>query len=63
MHKKPATINKGKSSQFNESMAKPCVLHQDLELAYQEMGSDDEREHEAVVWSEGLIGDLRDAKR
>jgi predicted CopG family antitoxin len=58
-----ATIGEGKISQFIESLVKPHVLHQDLALAYQEMASDEEREHEAAAWSEGVIGDLNDAER
>lgn len=58
-----ATIGEGKISQFIENLIKPHVLHQDLVAAYQEMASDEEREHEAADWSEGVIGDLDDAKR
>jgi mRNA interferase MazF len=55
-----ATIGEGKISQFIESLVKPHVLHQDLELAYREMALDEEREQEAIAWSEGVIGDLND---
>jgi len=58
-----ATIGEGKISQFIESLVKPHVLHQDLELSYQEMARDEEREREAIVWSEGLIGDSNDVER
>lgn len=58
-----ATIGEGKISQFIENLVKPHVLHQDLELAYREMASDEEREHEATAWSEGTIGDLNDAEK
>lgn len=58
-----ATIGAGKISQFIENLVKPHVLNQDLALAYQEMASDEEREREAAVWSEGVIGDLSDAER
>ena len=58
-----ATIGEGKISQFIESLVKPHVLHQDLELAYREMALDEEREQEAIDWSEGVIGDLNDEKR
>jgi predicted CopG family antitoxin len=58
-----ATIGEGKISQFIESLVKPHVLNQDLELAYREMALDEEREQEAVAWSEGLIGDLKDEER
>lgn len=58
-----ATIGEGKISQFIENLLKPHVLHQDLELAYREMSLDEEREHEAIDWSEGLLGDINDTKR
>lgn len=58
-----ATIGEGKISQFIESLVKPHVLHKDLELAYQEMASDEEREKEANAFSEGIIGDLNDVER
>ncbi len=58
-----ATIGEGKISQFIENLVKPHVLHQDLAAAYQEMASDEEREHEAEIFSEGVIGDLNDAER
>lgn len=58
-----ATIGEGKISQFIESLVKPHVLHQDLTLAYREMAADEKRESEAAEWSEGVIGDLNDAKR
>lgn len=58
-----ATIGEGKISQFIENLVKPHVLHQDLELAYREMASDEKREQEAADWSEGVIGDVNDTKR
>ena len=58
-----ATIGEGKISQFIENLVKPHVLHQDLELAYREMALDEEREHEATDWSEGIIGDSNDSER
>ena len=58
-----ATIGEGKISQFIESLVKPHVLHQDLELAYKEMAADEKREQQATAWSEGLLGDIHDAKR
>lgn len=58
-----ATIGEGKISQFIENLVKPHVLHQDLEFAYREMALDEEREQEAAIWSEGVIGDVNDAQR
>jgi hypothetical protein len=58
-----ATIGEGKISQFIENLVKPHVLHQDLELAYRDMALDEAREHDAMAWSEGVVGDINDAKR
>ena len=58
-----ATIGERKISQFIENLIKPHVLHQDLTAAYQEMVADEEREKEALAWSEGVIGDIKDVER
>ncbi|TAK75699.1 MAG: addiction module antitoxin [Gammaproteobacteria bacterium] len=58
-----ATVGEGKISQFIENLVKPHVLRQDLELAYREMAMDEEREREATLWSEGVIGDIHDVER
>ncbi|HEX4044897.1 MAG TPA: addiction module antitoxin [Gammaproteobacteria bacterium] len=58
-----ATIGEGKISQFIENLVRPHVLHQNLNRVYQEMAMDEEREHEALLWSEGVIGDVKDAER
>ena len=42
-----------------ENLSKLPVLHQDLESAYQEMALDEEREREAIAWSEGVIGSIK----
>lgn len=57
------TIGEGKISQFIENLVKPHVLHQNLEAAYREMILDHEREHAALDWSEGTIGDINDTER
>jgi hypothetical protein len=58
------TIGAGKISQFIENLVKPHVIFDhNLELAYQEMASNEEREHDAMNWSEGVIGDVNDATR
>lgn len=58
-----ATIGERKISKFIENLIKPHVLHQNLELSYKEMASDEVREKEASSWSEGVIGDVNDAPR
>ena len=47
-------------SQFIESLVRPHVLPKDLYTAYQQMAQDETRENEALEWSNGLIGDIRD---
>lgn len=51
-------VGEGKISKFIENLVKPHVISQDLEMAYQEMAMDEEREREADDWSEGIIGDI-----
>jgi predicted CopG family antitoxin len=57
------TVGRGRISRFLEDLARPYLLHQDLEAAYREMAQDEEREREALEWSEGLIGDVQDDPR
>lgn len=47
-------IGRGKISQFLENLARPHVMQEDLVSAYQAMAADEERENEALAWSEGL---------
>ena len=39
---------------FLESLARPHVLHQDLDAAYAEMAADQERERQVEQWSEDV---------
>ena len=45
-------------SRFLESLARPHVLDDDLEIAYQEMATDELREAEAEEWVENLLSDV-----
>jgi predicted CopG family antitoxin len=54
LHRK---IGKRRISQFIEKLARPHVVP-GIEAAYREMAADDAREHDALEWSEGLIGDF-----
>ncbi len=56
-------VGKRKISQFIEDLARPHVIDADLQLAYREMGADEEREREAVEWVEGVVGDVADESR
>jgi predicted CopG family antitoxin len=53
-------IGRRRISQFLEKLARPHVLPEDMETAYREMAADEDREREALPWSEGLIGDAGD---
>ena len=48
---------------FLESLARPHVLEENLEAAYQAMAADEVREAEAEEWSESLVGDVGDEPR
>ena len=50
-------------SRFLESLARPHVLDDDLEIAYQEMATDELREAEAAEWVENLLSDVADEPR
>ena len=50
-------------SRFLNELAKPHVVEDALEEGYRAMAADEEREREAVEWSEGLIGDVADDPR
>ena len=50
-------IGKRRISQFIEKLARPHVVAPDMETAFREMADDEDREREAMEWSEGLVGD------
>ena len=56
-------VGRRRISRFLEDLARPHVLHRDLDAAYQEMARDEQREAEAREWCEGLIGDVSDDPR
>lgn len=51
-------IGRRRISQFLEKLARPHLIAHDMEEAYRLMAEDEEREQEALAWSEGLIGDV-----
>ena len=57
LHRK---VGRRRISQFLEKLARPHVLAEDIEAAYRDMAADEDRESEALAWSEGLIGDIGD---
>jgi predicted CopG family antitoxin len=51
-------VGKGAISQFIEDLVRPHVVKDELDAAYKLMAEDKERETEALVWVEALIGDI-----
>ena len=56
-------VGRRKISGFLENLARPYVVEGSLEQGYAAMAADEEREHEAAEWSDGLIGEVADAPR
>jgi predicted CopG family antitoxin len=56
-------VGKRRISRFLEGLARPHVIGEDLEAAYQAMAADEVREREAQEWSEALVGDVADEPR
>lgn len=50
-------IGRRKISQFIEALVRPHVTSTELEAGYAAMAADEEREAEALEWSEAFIGD------
>jgi predicted CopG family antitoxin len=50
-------------SRFLNDLARPHVVEDDLDAAYREMASDEEREREALEWAEATIADVADEPR
>ena len=51
-------IGRGKISRFIEDLIRPYVMYQELESGYHQMAQDEERESEALIWSEATIEDV-----
>ncbi len=56
-------IGRRNISHFIEDLVRPHVIDTDLDAAYAAMAADEEREAEALEWSEAVIGDVADATR
>ena len=56
-------VGRRKISRFLEDLARPHVVNDDLLAGYQAMAADTEREHDALEWSNALIGDSVDEAR
>ena len=56
-------VGRRRISRFIQESVRPHVLHKELEDAYQQMAQDEERETEALEWSEATIEDVGDEPR
>lgn len=56
-------VGPGHISHFIEDLVRPHVLDEELELAYVQMAQDEEREAEALEWSEATLRDVSDEPR
>jgi len=57
------TIGPGRISQFIEDLVRPHVIAQELEVAYAQMAQDEQREADALEWSEATVADVSDEPR
>ena len=48
-------IGPGKISHFIQELVRPHVLERELDNQYFQMSEDEQREHDALEWSESLI--------
>jgi predicted CopG family antitoxin len=60
LHKR---IGSRRISHFIEDLVRPHVLDEELEQAYAQMAKDEERENEALEWSEATVRDVGDEPR
>ena len=58
-----SVIGPRRISRFLNDLACPHVLSRDLVEGYRAMAADEEREHDAAEWVEGVIGDIADDPR
>jgi len=56
-------VGRQKISQFIETLVRPHVIREDLLTAYGDMAREEEREIEALAWSEATVGDVADETR
>ena len=56
-------IGPRKISKFLNDLARPHVIEEDLDMAYREMAADEDRESEALEWSEAMVSDVADERR
>ena len=47
-------------SRFVEKLVRPHVMSEELEQAYAQMASDEEREAQALEWADALVSDVNE---
>ena len=58
-----AVVGKRRISHFIEQLVRPYVLNRDLEAGYRAMAQNEEREREALEWTESITGGTSHATR
>jgi predicted CopG family antitoxin len=56
-------VGRRRISRFIEELVRPHVVEADLDAAYREMARDEERERQALEWSEATLADVADDPR
>ena len=56
-------VGRRRISRFLNDLARPHVLPDDLLEGYRAMAADEQRERDALEWSENLTGDIADEPR
>ena len=56
-------IGRRRISRFLNDLARPHISDLDLDEGYKAMAADEQREHEAFEWIEGLVEDMSDGSR
>ena len=56
-------VGRRRISRFLNDLARPHVLPDDFAEGYRAMAADEERERDALEWTEGLTGDIADEPR
>jgi hypothetical protein len=56
-------VGRRRISRFIESLVRPYVIGEDLEIAYRQMAQEEAREAEALEWAEATLGDVADEAR
>lgn len=56
-------VGRRRISRFIESLVRPHVVREDLDIGYREMARDEAREAEALAWADATLGDAVDEAR